>query len=297
MRTVAILDSYPGNGHCYSFSAIINGLSVDNLEICPFSGIRKYITNYSTPHHKLSKEFTVNSVWMKDINESKRVSAFAGVPHIGSTFMESATRCDVIIITNDEPDDRNEMLLNLLPLGKPIFVDKLLARNLSELRKIQDSIQYTGQIYSGSSLPVAPDFEHLELNRADVANTVIQVPKSWKLYGIHAVALFLQKIGYRTEGLVVKSSCDFSGGGRIIEFESATNEISTVKLVATGLDNSKFLVLQTLSNLQTVTFELLDPFSSFCNLLLDFYNSVVEPSSQTEYWCNQMKLIEVLNAR
>ena len=46
---IGIIGSSPGNGHPYSWSAIINGYDEKHMKMCPFPVIPKYLANEKWP--------------------------------------------------------------------------------------------------------------------------------------------------------------------------------------------------------------------------------------------------------
>ena len=295
MLKVAIIGSSPGNGHCFSFSAIMNGLNSEFLHLCPFRTIREYLPSYETPHLRINEVFSANSIWMQDRQLAKDVSLFSSIPFIGSSYWDAASKSDVIMITIDEPDLRNEMLWDLMSLGKPIFVDKLLTRSIEELRRLEASVSFPRQIWSASAmafLPIAKDLVRLSA----ATRTTISVPKSWSLYGIHAAELFLHLCDSQSLKYEFQESFTLPNGGRRMIFEIDGHADREVVLVASGKSDSPFSIEQILQSGEIIRQVMNNPFEPFCRMLMAYHDFLSEHLVAEDYWQNQHRLLSLVNA-
>lgn len=297
MRKVAIIDSSPGNGHCFSFSAIINGLNPDELSNCPFQTILSYITAYTTPVSTLSKLFKIESVWMRRRDYAIQVSKFANIPHVASTIEESISKCDIVILTNDDPVTRNSLLLHILRLGKPVFVDKLLTRTYSQMEEIKQHLQYPRQILSSSSMQFVPEFDSVNLLDPTLLKMEIAIPNNWDLYAIHAIELFLSRINYNLSDWKVISTQGFMDGQRNVTLNRTSPYPLSVEIITHGRVEGDFIIKQEFVNGIVGVLKMKDPFESFCRLLLNFNHFLDREDSSKDYWEKQSKVIELFNAR
>jgi hypothetical protein len=298
LKRVAIIDSYEGNGHCFSFPAIMNGWNSHKKHICPYRAIPEYLTKYSTPNLDVEKAFRATRVWMREKQLAQDVSEFARVTKISMSPLEAIKDCDVAFLLNDEPDDRNSLLNTLISTGKPIFVDKLLTRRATELSEIRTSQILENQIFSASGMKYAPVFDAL-VPFLETGETYITVPKSWPLYGIHAVELFLQPtlLGHASYE-VIGDSKSMGLAGRILKIvvsSQSTNRRSLVYLEASGQIDTPFSVKQiSLEGVESY-FELKNPFLAFVRLILDFYEYLESNARVHQYWSNQRSALEILS--
>jgi len=129
---VAMLGMIPGNGHPYSWSAIINGYSREKFEVCPFAGIKEYLGVHD-PEEMRFPYASVTHLWADNPSDARMVADFANIPHIVETPEDVLGEVDAIIIATDDGDDHVRRVEPLLKAGVPIFVDKPLATNLADL--------------------------------------------------------------------------------------------------------------------------------------------------------------------
>ena len=139
MINIGVMDSSPGNGHMFSFSAIINGLNKKETNQCEFQTIQSYISNYVTPVNEIAEISKVSAIYMNDLDLAERVAKFANINTIYNSAKDLAKNVDAIIITNDDPINRNPKIPSLLEFGKPIFLDKIVSYDLLEYNRLKAS--------------------------------------------------------------------------------------------------------------------------------------------------------------
>lgn len=157
MLKFGIVGMNEGNGHPYSFTAAFNGFNAAALETeCSFPIIREYLTN----HHR-NQEFipdaAVTHIWTQSPELSRSVAKVSNIPHIAGSIAELAAAVDGIIFARDDIWNHWEMAKELFATGKPVYMDKLLAHNVEDLRKF---IAVAGEDYpllTASSYQFAPN--------------------------------------------------------------------------------------------------------------------------------------------
>lgn len=298
LKRVAIIDNFEGNGHCFSFPAIMNGWDPRESHLCPFPSIPEYLLKHSAPNAEVKKIFNATSVWLQEPNQAKNVFAFAKLKHVASTPLGAIDNCDVVFLLNDEPDSRNFMLKTLIPLGKPIFVDKLLSRHTNELDEICNAQVFENQIFSASAMKYSPVFDALS-PFCSVSKTHIKVPKSWRMYGIHAIEMFLNSsLLLDCSYEIVNSHALEINGGQIVRLavKSASKDLSSeVFLEASGKPNTVFSVSQVGRDGEETEVVMNDPFWAFVRMILDFKSYTESNYQVTQYWLDQRRAIEILS--
>lgn len=298
IKRVAIIDSYSGNGHCYSFPAIMNGWNATKAYLCPFKNINDYLSSYTTPDNNIKGVFHAASVWMSNFVKANDISSFAQIQHVASSPLEAAKLCDVIFLLNDEPDARNSLLKSLVSAEKPIFVDKLLARSTSELEDIRSAQVFKNQIFSASGIRYSSFFDFVAPFK-NVSKTFIQVPNSWKMYGVHAVEMFLDDKFLANSSFEVLDSIESrETGGRILSMgvkSKSDHYSSLVQLEATGEASTSISVKQIGFEGEVLHFVLADPFTAFVRMMLDFNEYSTSNARVETFWANQRRVIELLS--
>lgn len=298
IKKVAIIDSYEGNGHCFSFPAIINGWDRSKIHLCPFENITSYLPKYITPAEKLRDVFIATEVWMQNPNTAIDICQFAQTKAVAKSPLKALEDCDVAFLLNDEPDDRNSLLRSLISAKKPIFVDKLLARDVCELDSIRISQVFDNQVFCASALKYSSFFDDVRPFKS-VRETHIQVPKTWLMYGVHAVEMFLNdKLLENSTFEIITSARSRNQTGRTLKIAlDSPSELGTsvVYLAASGDSETPFSVKQVGCEGEISYFELVDPFSAFVRMLLDFNEYTKSKVSVGKFWSNQRKIVEILS--
>lgn len=156
MLKYGIVGMNPGNGHPYSFAAVFNDF--DNAALqknCEFALIKEYLPNHHR-HQDFIADGRVTSIWAPEPGAAERIAAAAKIPHIANSLAEMAESVDAILFTRDDIENHWEMTSDLFKTGKPIFIDKILAHNESDLRKFAAAIPADYPLMVGSSFAYTP---------------------------------------------------------------------------------------------------------------------------------------------
>jgi len=89
---------------------------------------------------------------------------------------------DGVILATDDGDDHVRRARPFVDAGLPVFVDKPLATNHSDLMQFSEWIEGGARIASSSGMRYAPEIEELRGNWRWIAALT---PKTWERYGIH----------------------------------------------------------------------------------------------------------------
>ena len=193
MLKLGIIGMSEGNGHPYSWSAIING-DFDKAEMdeCGFAGIPLYLeANRDTLGIDGAR---VTHIWTQDRKLSEHIALASGIDLVVDSLEEMIGKVDAVLLARDDPEQHMAMAKPFLDAGIPIFIDKPLTINPDELVYFSEQNQNGKFIMSCSSMRYS--FECLtmktelaSLGKIELA-TVVGV-KDWTKYGIHMLeALF-----------------------------------------------------------------------------------------------------------
>lgn len=261
---ISIVDSSPGNGHLFSFPAIFNGYNPHYKDLCPFPIINEYLPLYDTPNQSLANLAQVTNIWMPNVELAKAAAKFANIPTVNLNLVDAIEGCDVIIITNDEPIGREQVLNACIATGKEVFVDKLLARNFGDLSDILSKQNFKGQIYSAAATRFAPSFKEICINDL-VENIKVTVPNHWDKYGIHAIELILSLAKDSSIDLQLSTLSRKDGISRLFGLRGKEQRIE-ITLSCSGIQTTEFLT-EIRSKNSEKKFTMPDPFYAFSNML------------------------------
>lgn len=201
---LAMLGMVEGNGHPYSWSAIINGdYDRPAMENCGYPGIPQYLG--AEPRENLGIEgATVTHVWCDDPKDTKHVAKAAKIQNIVKNPQDVIGEVDAVVIATDIGGEHVDRVRPFIEAGLPAFIDKPLTDQLDHLQQFAAWQKQGRPLMSSSCMRYAREYTAL-LDRMDELGElrVIQITmaKSWDRYGIHAVEgvyPFLQPGGWES---------------------------------------------------------------------------------------------------
>lgn len=206
---LAMLGMIPGNGHPWSWSAIINGYDPGVMAAkCTYPGIIDYLAEQPLEAVRIPGA-RVTHLWTDDPSEAPPIAEADFIDRVVDQPEEVIGEVDAVIISTDDGSDHVRRARPFVEAGLPVFVDKPLADNLDDLAWFVAARKRGARILSSSALRYAP--EVLELRRrlselGELRWVSSFTAKTWERYGIHALeaAYAITGPGYRwaqTSGL------------------------------------------------------------------------------------------------
>ncbi len=187
---LAMLGMVEGNGHPYSWSAIINGdYDADGMSRCGYPVISRYLD--AQPRDSLGiAGVKVTHVWCDDSDDAQRVAQTCGVPEIVGRPEEVIGEVDAVVIPTDIGHEHLERARPFIDAGLPVFIDKPLTDRADHLARFIDWQRSGKALLSSSCMRYAREFAALRTQLKPVGRprlVSVTMPKSWARYGIHAV--------------------------------------------------------------------------------------------------------------
>lgn len=197
---IAMLGRSEGNGHPYSWSAIINGrYDEDRMKKCPFPVIYDYLLK--EPRENLGIEGArVTHIWAENGEDAEDIAATCSIEHIVASPEDVIGKVDAVIIGEDIGSRHLELARPFIERDIPIFIDKPLTDNEADLAEFTKLFQEGKPILSSSGYRYAREIEELDrgsIGRIEFVDCLIN--KSWEKYGIHAVEGLYQIMGSGVE--------------------------------------------------------------------------------------------------
>lgn len=183
---LGIIGVSKGNGHPYSFSAIVNGYSDEGFEATDWAVIHDYLrerddSEFGFPGVK------VTHAWTQHDEETERLCTAAKIPHAVNDWRELPHLVDGVIIARDDYETHYEMARPFLDAGLNVFVDKPLTLDSETLRSLRPALR-DGSLMSCSGMRFARELDEpratleaygdIQLVRGTVIN-------GWEKYGVH----------------------------------------------------------------------------------------------------------------
>ena len=195
---LAMLGMTEGNGHPYSWSIIINGrYNAEALAQCPYAAIVDYISKH--PKNTLGiKDVEVSHVWTDNPEDAKLVAKVAEIENIVEDPKDVIGQVDAVLVATDIGSEHVERCKSFVEANVPIFVDKPLCDNFTDLKIFQQWIDEGKPIISSSAMRYCKEYEPYHQSTyelGDLRYINVTMAKSWEKYGIHALETLYPIVG------------------------------------------------------------------------------------------------------
>jgi predicted dehydrogenase len=186
---LAMLGMVDGNGHPYSWSAIINGrFDAHVMAQCGYPVIPQYL---AANRDALGIDGAqVTHVWCDDPADAQRVAEAAHIPHVAQNATDVIGQVDAVVIATDKGHEHVERARPFIEAGLPVFIDKPLTDNEADLKQFIAWHDAGKPLMSTSCMRYAPEFAGLRARIHAVGEPRLIIHamlKSWDRYGIHAL--------------------------------------------------------------------------------------------------------------
>ena len=267
VKTIGIIGLSEGNGHPFSYSSIINGYSNEGLATSGWPGIYAYVRRRHASEFGFDG-WKVTHAWTQYPESTKKLCLACQIPNGVEDYREFLGQVDAVIIARDDYQTHFEISKPFLEAGLPVFIDKPLSVELSELRKYKPYLE-KGQLMSCSGMRYARE---LDEPRAElVAYGCIKLIRgsivlNWENYGIH----LLDAIFGVTDAHPVSVQM-FSGA-----YDSAFIRLDDEVIVQIDAlnDCARTFHIEIFGTERTGAFDIFDNFSMFRRMLWQFLESI-----------------------
>ncbi len=187
MLRLGVIGLSEGNGHPYSWSAIVNGdYDEARMAECGFPVIPAYLAaNRDTLGIEGAR---VTHVWTQDRAVSEHVAAASHIDHVVSRLEDLIGAVDAVLLARDDPENHVAMAKPFLDAGVPIFIDKPLAFSRADLDYF-DQQQAAGKfLMSCSALRYSAGVQGARVQVAEIGPVQLAVAvgkKDLRKYAIH----------------------------------------------------------------------------------------------------------------
>lgn len=284
---LGIIGLSDGNGHPYSWSAIINGYNQEYMQECEFKAIPNYLKFQSWPQDFI-KGARVTHIWTQEQDISEKIMRASQIQNLSLNPEDMIGKIDALLLARDDAENHYHHASPFLRSGIPIYIDKPLALSVDMAKLLLDNQLYPGQIFTCSALRYAQEFcptekELYSLGRIKRIEAV--TPKSWDKYAVHIIEPVLnllptdsklnkinRYIYQDSTKLLLSSSC-----GIEITFTSLGEKESPIYIKIFGEDDILYL-------------EFRHPFAAFKMALEKFLSGVRDKTGKT----NELELLRII---
>jgi hypothetical protein len=184
---LAIVGKVDENDHPYSWSAMFNGYDPEEMAKWADPIILSYLKK--EPKETLCiPNAKVTHIWTDNPIEAQHIAKASFIPHVVKNAVDVIGKVDAILIPTDKGHEHVERCHPFVEVGLPIFVDKPLVDNETDLKIFSKWIKQGAPIMSCSFMRYCKEYMPYrasihELGKIRYAS--ITTPKSWERYGIH----------------------------------------------------------------------------------------------------------------
>lgn len=194
---IAMLGMIEGNGHPYSWSAIVNGFDAEGMQACPYPAIHSYLT-WRPPESIRVPGAQVTHIWTDDPADAPKVAKASRIPNVVKGPEDVIGHVDGVMVAIDDGLDHVRRARPFIEAGVPVFVDKPLATSVGELKTFIDWQKAGARILSSSGLRYAPEFDPYLDGRGNLGELRwlcgVSI-KTWERYGIHILEPMMRLLG------------------------------------------------------------------------------------------------------
>jgi predicted dehydrogenase len=181
-----------GNGHPFSYSAIINGYSDAALAASGWQVIYDYVTLRDDSEFGI-EGLQVTHAWTQDPGLTDKLCKACLIPNAVSKKEELIGKVDAVIIARDDYERHFETAMPFLDAGLHVFVDKPLSLDPRELKELRPFLQ-NGRLMSCSAMRYARELDEPRGRMAGYGTVKLirgTILNSWEKYGVHLLEAIL----------------------------------------------------------------------------------------------------------
>jgi predicted dehydrogenase len=194
---LAMLGMIEGNGHPYSWSAIVNGYNPEEMAKCPFPVIPQYLAEVPlNTMHILGARVT--RVWTDDPADAPKIAAASRIEKVVARTEDVIGQVDAVIIGTDDGHEHVRRARPFIEAGLPMFVDKPLAINVPDLNQFIRWHKEGKVFLSSSNMRYAPETKQILRQKAQLGELrwiTTCTSKTWERYAIHALEAIWPVVG------------------------------------------------------------------------------------------------------
>lgn len=186
MIRTGIIGLSEGNGHPYSFSAIVNGYNEDYFSQSGWDVILDYLKAHEQNEFK-EFDAQITHAWTQDHKITKNLCDSCFIEHNCKNIDEMIGEIDALIIARDDWKSHYQISKQFLLKGIPVFIDKPLTLDSTELEFFEPYLD-SGLLMSCSGLRFSPELEKLRnkgINKKKTKLISATILNDIEKYGIH----------------------------------------------------------------------------------------------------------------
>jgi len=264
---LGLLGLSDGNGHPYSWGAIVNGFNENAFNNSNWDVIYKYLKVRDISEFGFDNT-KITHVWTQEKLLSHNLAESINAEIVVDKYTDMIGEVDAVIIARDDYENHLEMAQPFLEAGIKVLIDKPLTLDLDELDFFKKYL-LSGQLMSVAGLRFAKELDEIRGNLHEFGKLkMIQssVIMDWEKYGIHIIDGVLGTINEIPKSIeYIATNIDLY----VITFESGL-----VWTINTLGNTSKTFSIEIWGEKKRTCVEISDNFSMFRRMLHRFVKLV-----------------------
>ena len=183
-----------GNGHPFSFSAIVNGYDDQGFAAAGWPVIHNYLKVQGADRFGIG-DARITCAWTQDPQTTARLCAACRIETACATPQDMVGKVDAVIVARDDWETHAALAMPFLQAGLAVFVDKPLSLDHDELSRFEPYLR-TGKLMSCSGLRFAAELDGFRTPRSQweigtpklIEATVLNGIEKYGIHMIEAVA-------------------------------------------------------------------------------------------------------------
>ena len=269
---LGIIGKSKGNGHPYSWSAIINGYDEDRMEKCGYESIPKYLKKHSKEIGMIN-EPRITHIWTQDYTKTDEIAKTTYIDKQCIHWNDMVDEVDGILLARDDSENHMKYAEIFLRAGIPIYIDKPIATSLSKARELLNMQAYKGQIFTCSALRYAKEF-NIDMKTRRYLGKIRSIKgtsiKDWDKYSVHIIEP-ANNIG-KPSGKILENKRSISGKSTKLQLAYSNIEM----IFETTGEETGDIKLEIVGDTGTIIRRINDPFQAFKKSLETFVKGINE---------------------
>jgi predicted dehydrogenase len=279
-----------GNGHPFSFSAIINGFDDEGMKNSGWDVIYDYLKVRDASEFGF-ENVQVTHAWTQDPEQTKKLAKASKIPNVVEDLDDMLDEVDGVLIARDDYESHYPIALSFLEKGKFVFIDKPLSLEIAELQWFKEYLE-EGKLMSCAGARYARELDELRGNIDSFGEMKLirgTVVNGMEKYGIHMLDGIFGVTGFQ-----VKSVTCVQAKHTSMMLRNEDN--SLIYIDALGA-SPKTLQFDFWSDQKRFHAETNDNFTMFRRLLADFIKMIrtKKPAVDPTLVINTMKVLIAAN--
>ena len=156
---LGIIGINEGNGHPFSFSAIINGYDREGMKNSGWDVIYNYLEVRDASEFGFDN-VQVTHAWTQDPEQTKKLARASRIPNTVVDVDDMLDEVDGVIIARDDYETHYPLAKTFLEKGKFVFIDKPLSLDIAELRFFRKYLE-SGKLMSCAGARYARELDEI----------------------------------------------------------------------------------------------------------------------------------------